>query len=77
VLAIGHLPPDLEDVTKFHALINTNTHYPVLASVVKVLGDWDAKGNLRFFKLTDEVGNSSEQVRSSVKEALVKAASSN
>jgi aminopeptidase N len=73
VAALGMLPKTDEDTTALRALVNDTAPYAVVANAVRILGVWDANGNIDVIKKAAAMPSRFDTVRNAALVALAKA----
>jgi aminopeptidase N len=74
VSALGMLPKTEEETRVLRGLVNDTAPYAVVVNAVRVLGTWDANGNLDVIKKAAAMPSRREEVRGAALVALAKAA---
>jgi aminopeptidase N len=74
IAALGMLSKTDEDTKALRALVNDTAPYDVVSNAVRVLGAWDANGNLDVIKKAAAMPSRREEVRGAALAALAKAA---
>jgi len=73
VTALGMLPKTDEDTKALRALVNDTAPYAVVANAVRILGAWDANGNIDVIKKAAAMPSRFDTVRNAALVALAKA----